>query len=344
MKHNQKIKNILIGASLLFSLCILLLYTLSVGAVTLPYTRILMIIWGKITVNTELLAQFKPNEIAVIWEIRLPRILCGIFVGSGLAVSGAIFQNILRNPLADPYTLGVSTGAAFGAAIAILLNVFWQIMLPVTGVSMLFAFLTLLAVIFIAQKGGGFASQNLIISGIIIGSILSSGISFLKMYAGENVSAIIFWLMGSLSSRHWDDIWTVAPIVLFCSTIAYFWGRDLDVMLLGDDNAKSLGVNTNKIRLLYLILGACMTAACVSVSGVIGFIGLVIPHMLRFRLAPQSRVLIPLSALSGALVLCLADNATRLLFSGEIPVGVLTTLIGGPFFIYIFIRREKYEP
>ncbi len=344
MKQKSKQKNyISLGIAILVLLVMLTLLTLSMGAMNLPATHVAQIIFGKLTFNENLLSKFRANEIAVIWEIRFPRVLCGIFVGGGLAVAGTIFQAILRNPLADPYTLGVSTGAAFGASLAILCNVIWAIALPITACAMAVALLTLTAVIVIAQKGGGMASQNLIISGIIVGSILSSGISFLKMMAGENVSAIIFWLMGSLSSRQWEDVAIVAPIVTLCSIIAFYWGTDLDIMLLGDESALSLGVHPNRIRMLYLILGACITAACVSVSGIIGFIGLVIPHILRFRLTPYNRILIPLSSLFGAIVLCLADNVSRLLSSGEIPVGVLTTLIGGPFFIYIFIRRKKYS-
>ncbi|NLK36748.1 MAG: iron ABC transporter permease [Epulopiscium sp.] len=349
MKQKLKQKNYIgFGVGLFLLLIMLAVFTLSVGAMKLPAHHTAQIVLGKLTAlgnaaaGENLLTPFKANEIAVIWEIRLPRVLCGMFIGGGLAVAGTVFQAILRNPLADPYTLGVSTGAAFGASVAILCNVLWAMVLPVTVCSMATALVTLAAVIAIAQKSGGLASHNLIISGIIVGSILSSGISFLKMMAGENVSAIVFWLMGSLSSRQWSDVAIVAPIVTLCTLLAFYWGKDLDIMLLGDETALSLGVNANRIRLLYLILGACITAACVSVSGIIGFIGLVVPHILRFRFTPYNRVLIPLSALVGAILLCLADNASRLLCAGEIPVGVLTTLIGGPFFVYIFIRRKNY--
>ncbi len=345
MNPHKKTKNyILLGVGMLFVLLILVVITLHMGAMKLELSKIPRILWAILTRDTTALSLFKANEIAVIWEIRLPRILCGMFVGGGLAVAGAVFQAILCNPLADPYTLGVSTGAAFGASAAILCSILWGITVPVTAASMITAFFTLLLVIFIAEKGGGLASQNLIISGIIISSILSSGISFLKMMAGENVGAIVFWLMGSLSARHWTDVLTVAPIVTLGSAAAFYFANDLDIMLLGDESAQSLGINTGRTRLIFLIIGACITAACVAISGIIGFVGLVVPHMLRFRLTSNNRVLIPLSALAGAILLSIADNATRLLSAGEIPVGVLTTLIGGPFFIYVFMRRKKYEP
>lgn len=345
MNPHKKTKNcILLGVGMLFILLLLAVITLSNGAMKLEFGKILRILWAMLTQDATVRSLFKANEVAVIWEIRLPRILCGIFVGGGLAVAGAIFQAILCNPLADPYTLGVSTGAAFGASLAILCSVLWGIVIPITAVSMATAFLTLLLVIFIAEKGGGLASENLIISGIIISSILSSGISFLKMMAGENVGAIVFWLMGSLSSRHWADVLTVAPVVTLGLGMAFYFANDLNIMLLGDESAQALGINTGRTRLIYLIIGACITAACVAVSGIIGFIGLVVPHMLRFRLTSNNRALLPLSALAGAIILSIADNATRLLSAGEIPVGVLTTLIGGPFFIYVFVRRKKYEP
>lgn len=184
-------------------------------------------------------------------------------------------------------------------------------------------------------------SSSLVIAGIIVSAILSSGISCIKMMAGENVSAIVFWLMGSLASRTWRDVALIAPVVLIAGILAYIFADDLNVMTLGDETAKALGVDTKRVRLLYLLLGACVTAACVAVSGVIGFIGLVVPHILRFWLTSDNRSLLPLSALLGGFLLVLADNAARMLSAGEIPVGVLTTLLGGPFFIYVFLRRER---
>lgn len=338
--YQRKSKKYLFQALILLTFILLLLVlTLSMGAMDIHPETIIRIIIGKITANPELLQTIKPNQIAVVWDIRLPRILCGIFVGAGLSISGVIFQSLLRNPLADPYTIGVSTGAAFGASLAILLNIIYGVFFSTTAFAFLFAFLTLIFVILIAQKGGGMLSSNLIISGIIVSSILSSGISFIKMIAGENVSAIVFWLMGSLSSRQWSDVKLVAPIVLIGGLIAWIFADDLNIMVLGDETAQTLGVNTRRIRLLYLIVGSSVTAACVAVSGIIGFIGLIVPHTLRFWISGNNRVLLPLSALTGALILSLADNATRLFSTSEIPVGVLTTLIGGPFFIYIFLRK-----
>jgi iron complex transport system permease protein len=318
-----------------------LILTVGMGAMQIGCSKSLYILWGKLTGS--ILKDVKANAIAVVWMIRLPRLLCSIFVGMGLAVAGAIFQSILGNPLADPYTLGVSTGAAFGASLAILCNILFGLLFPTTVFAFAFAFLTLLLVLFIAGRGGGFTTNNLIIAGIIISAILSAGISYIKVAAGEEVSAIVFWIMGSLVSRQWKHVFLVMPTVLVATLISCVFANDLNVMTLGDIEAQSLGVNTRQIRLLYLVLGSFLTAACVSVSGVIGFVGLIIPHLLRMWLTADNRVLIPLAALLGGLLLMLADNATRLFAGGEIPVGVLTTLLGGPFFLYIFSRKTRRQ-
>ena len=339
-KQNKRIWawGCLFAAALVF--CVLLF--LSMGPMALSIEKTYTILLGKLTHSQELLSSVKANEIAVVWDIRLPRILTGIFVGMGLAASGAIFQSILMNPLADPYTLGVSTGAAFGASLALLLNLTYGVMVSTTASAFLWAFLTLITVIAISQKGGGMLSSNLIIAGIIVSAILSSGISFMKMEAGEDVGAIVFWLMGSLSAASWKDVLLVCPIVLPCFILSLFFSKDLNIMATGEYTALSLGVNTKRIRLFYLIIGSIMTAACVSVSGIIGFVGLIVPHLLRYALTRDNSRLLPLSALLGALLLMASDNLTRLLTNGEVPVGVLTTLLGGPFFIYVFLKRKPF--
>lgn len=319
-------------------LCVMLI-SVGMGSMQIPVMDVLQIIKAHLT-GSNLPANIPENVAVVVWEIRLPRILSSALVGMGLATAGAVFQSLLVNPLADPYTLGVSTGAAFGAALSIYLNFALGLFIPATFSAFLVALCTLLLVIGIAHRSGGMLSSNLVIAGIIVSSILSSGLSFLKMIAGENVSAIVFWLMGSLSSQNWQDVRLLVPVLLVCGLVCFLFAGDLNVMTMGEENASSLGVNTKLVRFIYLVAGSCITAVCVAVSGIIGFVGLVVPHILRFWLTPDNRALIPLSALLGALLLCLADSATRLLFAGEIPVGVLTTLLGGPFFIFVFLKRR----
>jgi iron complex transport system permease protein len=178
-------------------------------------------------------------------------------------------------------------------------------------------------------------------AGIIVSAVLSAGISFIKMLSGEHVSAIVFWLMGSLSSKSWQDVLLLVLVIPPAIATACVFSGSLNILTLGNRTAESLGVSAKKTSFLYLLLGALITAVCVSVCGVIGFVGLVVPHLLRFVVPSDNRLLLPLSALLGALLLCAADTCARLISVGEIPVGVLTTLLGGPFFVFIFIKRSR---
>lgn len=338
--RRQRKKALLLALFLIAALTALLLYGVNAGAMTISIEDSARIILSRVTGNANWLGDIQENAVAVIWRIRLPRVLCGMLVGMALGMSGVIFQSILQNPMADPYTMGVSTGAAFGASLSLFLNMTYGLMLPVTPVGLLFALATLHMVVYLSGKGGGLVTGNMIISGMIVSAIFSSGISFLKIMAGEQVGAIVFWLMGSLSAKNWNDVTLLAPVVLSCGALAVWFADRLNIMSLGERQALSLGVNVRRTRLFYLLLGAFMTAVCVSTCGIIGFVGLIVPHMLRFWLSADNRLLMPLSGLSGALLLGLADSFARLLGQGNIPVGVLTTLLGGPFFIYLFIKRQ----
>ncbi|MDR2394554.1 MAG: iron ABC transporter permease [Treponema sp.] len=338
VKHRRCI---IIAITLAVLLVLALTVTLTLGAVKLSIIEIGSIIVGKCSGSPQLYAGIPQGLVAVIWELRLPRIISGMLCGAGLAVSGVIFQAILQNPLADPYTLGISTGAAFGASFAIFLSVSTGMVLSVPFFALAFAALTLVLVLLIAARGGGMESGALIMSGIIVSAILSAGISFMKMLSGENVGAIVFWLMGSLSARTWSDTALLMMIIPPASIGAAFFSAHLNILALGSRDAQALGVQVKPTRFLYLLLAAGIIAACVSVCGIIGFVGLIVPHLLRMSCTADNRVLIPLSALAGGLLLCMADNGARLLGTGEIPVGVLTTLLGGPFFIFIFMSRRN---
>ena len=324
---------------LCIALVVLVFLSLGLGAMDIPADRIFRILWGKLSGNLDRYAGIPPGMAAVVWELRLPRILTSILAGAGLAVCGVIFQGILQNPLADPYTLGISTGAAFGASLAIFLNIVLGLAFPISLTALVFAALTLVLVVLISGRGSGLVSANLIMAGIILSAILSAGISFMKMLSGENVGAIVFWLMGSLSARGWNDA-LLLTLVIPAAALALVFAADLNILTMGNRNAESLGVHVKRVRFFYLLLGAAITAVCVSVCGVIGFVGLIVPHLLRMGVTSDNRLLLPLSALLGGLLLCAADTCARLLSSGEIPVGVLTTLLGGPFFLFIFLRRK----
>lgn len=321
----------------------MILTSLSLGYINIPITDIITILYGKITADLQILKNINATYLAVILDVRLPRILTCAGVGAALAVSGSLFQGILLNPLADPYTLGVSAGAAFGACVAIILN------LSAAYVSVpLFAFVgactTLFVVMFLSYSSknpmAGLSSNNLILSGIIVGAILSAGISFLKFIANEQVSVIIFWLMGSFASKTWFDFLIVTLFLLIGFSVSIFYARDLNLISLGAKSAASLGVDLKKTNIILLVTGSMLAAVCVSVSGIIGFVGLLVPHMVRFITGPDNRKLIPLSMLAGASLLLFADTITRAVLPYEIPIGVLTALTGGPLFCWIFKKNR----
>ncbi len=332
-------KNILLG----FLLLLLIVVSAGLGYIRIPFIDVIQVVLGKILNNVQLLSEIDEVSQIVIIDVRLPRILTAVVVGAGLAMSGAVYQGVLLNPLADPFTLGISSGAAFGASIAILffpsLNIYTLPVFAFTGSA-----LTLLIVVFLSSgktfSRGGLSSNSLILSGIIVSSILSAGISFLKYIADEQVAIIIFWLMGSFASKTWIDVAVVSCVVIIGFFLIYYFARDLNLMSLGDRMASTLGVDTRRVTLYLLLTASFVTAVCVSVSGIIGFVGLLVPHMVRSFSGPDNRSLLPVSFLTGAVLMLSADTVTRALLPVEIPVGVLTALIGGPVFCWIFRKNQ----
>jgi iron complex transport system permease protein len=322
-------------------LCVAIIAATGMGFLKIAPLEVIEIIWAKIfTLDT---GGINPTFPFVVLEVRLPRILTSALVGGGLAVAGAVFQAILLNPLADPYTLGISSGAAFGASLAIILTIF-GIVIPAWFSIPVFAFLgavaTLIGVFSLASTDNRLSSNTLILSGVIIAAILSAGIGFIKYLADEQVSIIIFWLMGSFVGRTWMDVLTTSVIVFPGLLFTLYFARDLNIMALGERTANTLGVESGRVKKMLLICASLITAICVSVSGIIGFIGLIIPHLLRMILGPDNRILLPACFLGGATLLLGADTITRAWLPSEIPIGVLTSLIGGPFFCYIFRKKQ----
>ncbi len=310
------------------------------GYIRLSFFDVVRIIAGKLTAHTALFAGMDEIYPVVVFDVRLPRILTAAVVGGGLAVSGVVFQGILLNPLADPYTLGVSAGAAFGASLAILLNIGLLGTYSIPLAAFAGAALTLLFVLFLSSSSSGFSSNNLILSGIIVAAILSAGISLLKYIADEQVAVIIFWLMGSFAAKTWADVGVTLLFVVGGLIICIYYARDLNLLSLGDRTAATLGVDTQRVPMVLLITASMIAAACVAVSGIIGFVGLLVPHMMRGVTGPDNRRLIPVSLLAGAILMLFADTITRAVLPTEIPIGVLTALIGGPFFCYVFRKRQ----
>jgi iron complex transport system permease protein len=321
-------------------LCGTIVISTGMGYIKLPAADVIKIIMSKLSGQLSLIEGMDELFPVVVFDVRLPRILTAALVGSGLAISGVVFQGILLNPLADPYTLGVSAGAAFGASLAILFNIGFLGTYSVPLFAFIGATSTLLFVIYLSSSSAGFSSSNLILSGIIVAAILSAGISFIKYIADEQVSVIIFWLMGSFGSKTWTDVSLTFLFVGIGLIIFMYFARDLNLMSLGNRTASSLGVDTKKVTIGLLVTASLIAAICVSVSGIIGFVGLLVPHMMRFLTGPDNRRLIPISLLAGAILLLGADTITRAVLPSEIPIGVLTALIGGPFFCYIFRKQQ----
>ena len=345
MMKKARVRLSLRGGSLPFFLA-LLIFTVIVLSTGMGYIEIspfevIKIVASKIMGNDELPEGINNIFPYVVWEVRLPRILTSAIVGAGLAMAGVIFQGILLNPLADPYTLGISAGAAFGASIALLLDLSFLGSSSVPLFAFIGAIITLVTVMSLSSFDGQTSSTNLILSGIIVAAILSAGISFMKYVADEQVAIIIFWLMGSFGSKGWLDVYLTLLCVSIGLFISLFFARDLNIIALGDRAASSLGVQADTVRMILLITASLVTAVCVSVSGIIGFVGLIVPHLLRFIVGADNKRLIPASVLAGAILLLSADTITRAVLPKEIPIGVLTALIGGPVFCYIFRQRWK---
>lgn len=299
---------------LLLVLLISLLASIRMGRADIAVIDVIKIIAAKISSKSCLLAGINAGQVAIIADIRLPRIMTAVIVGAGLAVSGAVFQSLLMNPLADSYTMGVSSGAAFGATVAIYLNMFiLSFTLPVTLCAFIGAMLTLALVTGITRAKGEFSSANLVLAGIIVSCIFSAAISFVKNAAAENVAAIVGWLMGSLAARSWEHVVLGFSVITVCTIICIYFADDLNILCLGEKESRALGIDAQKLRKLLLVCGSLITAVCVSISGIIGFIGLVVPHMLRMALGSDNRIVIPLSALLGGELLLLADTTTRAL-------------------------------
>lgn len=340
LRHSDK-KFFLLTLMLAAGTVLTIIVSTGMGYMTIGVEGILRVIGANLTGNAAWVDGLEKTVPYVIMDVRLPRILTAALVGAGLAMSGVIYQGILLNPLADPYTLGISGGAAFGASLALLANVtlFGHFSTP------LFAFvgaiLTLLTVMRLSTFNGLISAQTLILSGVIVGAILSAGISFLKYLADEQVAIIIFWLMGSFASSTWKGVSLVGCAVLFGTAVTLFYGRDLNIMSLGRRSSDSLGVETAKVRKILLLVASLVTAVCVAVTGIIGFIGLIVPHLMRYLVGPDNRKLLPASAFAGAILLLLADTVTRAVLPVEVPIGVLTALIGGPFFCLIFRQKQK---
>jgi iron complex transport system permease protein len=289
--------------------------------------------------------QWTPLEENVIMQLRLPRVLSAVLVGAALSIAGVVFQGIFRNPMADPYVLGVASGAGFGASLAIVfgvglssLGLFYAIPL----MACISALSTMFLVYAIARTGFGVPVLRLLLAGIAVSSFFSSMISLIISTAGEGIHAAFNWLFGGFPISRWEYINVASPAILVCSVAIYAFARDLNVMLLGEEQARQLGVKVEAVKKCLIILSSLITAVAVSISGIVGFIGLIVPHIMRILVGPDHRILIPSSALAGASLLVLCDIVARTILRPIVlPTGIVTAMLGAPFFIYLLMKSGK---
>ncbi|UNT55081.1 MULTISPECIES: FecCD family ABC transporter permease [Lysinibacillus] len=321
-------------------------------AYTLTCTLLFISIWcgvaiGSVHIPLEVLWNKAVDETAanIFWKIRLPRVLLAGLVGASLAIAGAAFQGLLKNPLADPYTLGVSSGASVGAV----LTIFFSISIPVVGLyalptfSMIGAIITMVVVMSFARLvDRSLKMETLILTGVIFSSFLGSLISLMIALSGEELRQVIGWLLGSVSMRGWPYVQMIIPFVIVGSIMLWTQRRELNVLLYGEERAKHLGVNVKRSKYLILAGGSMLTGAAVAVSGTIGFVGLVVPHMTRMIWGSDHRHLLPLSFFNGATLLIICDLVARtIIVPRELPIGVITAFIGAPVFSYIFYKQRR---
>lgn len=286
----------------------------------------------------------------IVIDLRLPRVLGAMVVGAGLACAGTVFQAILRNPMADPYIIGTAAGASLGATAGIVL----PLLVPAIvvgagsawlglGLVQLLAFIggvgTVLLVIAIARGGGRLPSVTLLLTGYAVSSLLAAGVALLMFASGRALAAIFSWMMGSLASVGWADLAIATPVVLSAFLLLFARWRSLNLLLLGDGPAANLGLDVGREKLRLTVIATLATSAAVAISGTIGFVGLVVPHLLRLAIGPDHRLLLPASAVVGAALLVMADLGARM--AGGIPVGVVTAFVGAPFFLWL-LRRSRH--
>ena len=278
---------------------------------------------------------------SIFWNLRAPRIVLSVLVGAALSVCGAAYQSVFRNPLTDPYVLGISSGASVGAAVAILLGL-EAYMLGVGACALVTGLLTIVVIYRIASIGNRMHTTTLLLTGVCITFLMSAIISFIMVLRQDKMDSIIFWTMGSFASASWTEVAIVAPVVAIGIGIVLYYARDLNLLLAGSETARSLGVEVERVKRILLLSTTLMVAFCVATCGVIGFVGLVVPHCLRLVLGPDNRRIVPCAIFAGGLFMLLCDTLARtLLMPAELPVGSLTALAGAPLFIYLLYKNKK---
>jgi iron complex transport system permease protein len=315
----------------------------SVGSVRIPLLTTIGILVDRLPFVD--IAPTWPDAVAtIVLELRLPRVILAGLVGAALATAGATYQGLFRNPLADPYLIGVAQGASLGAVVGFLVPAAWNFagfgLIPLLAFAG--ALLATFTVYLLARVGKTLPVTTLILSGVALSALLGSIVSYLVITSGEAMHGIIFWLMGSFSLSRWSEVGVILPYIAVGTGVIMVFARLLNVMQLDEEQAQQLGVNVERLKLILLGAATLITAASVAFVGTIGFVGIIIPHAVRIIWGADHRSLLPLSVLTGAIFMILADLAARTLLSpAEIPIGVITAICGAPFFLYLLRRRRK---
>ena len=331
------------GAGLLVLIAAVIV-SLSLGSANLPLSHV----WGVLLhqlpwVGETIDVNWAVSTEQIIMKVRFPRVVLAILVGACLSIAGAGFQGVLRNPLADPYTLGVASGSAVGAAFIILFGLHSYLlgMWTIPIVAFVTGLLTLLIVLRLANVHGKYKVETVILSGVVVSAFLGSVVTFMVAMSDKIINEIVFWLLGSLAMRGWSFVGVLLPFLIVGFVVLLTQCRTLNLFALGERQAAHLGVRVQRTRLIVLIVATLVTAAAVSIVGTIGFVGLVVPHLVRLMVGPDYRLLLPLSALFGGIYVLMADTIARTLLSPiELPLGVITAFLGAPFFAFL-LRRSK---
>lgn len=306
------------------------------GPVAIEYTVV-----AKVILDSLPGVSFRVPDTAsvIVTTLRLPRIALAAVIGFALGASGTVMQGFFRNPMADPSIIGVSTGAAVGAVAWIVLPLALPFGFGLQGTAFAGALIAAFAVYLIATEDGGTPVATLLLAGVAVQTFLGAVISYLLIQSGENLERVTYWLMGHLHDAGWNEVLITLPLTVGTFVVLATYARDLNVLLLGERDAHSLGIEVERTKRILLALSSVLTAAAVAVSGVIGFVGLIVPHAMRLLVGPDHRILLPTSALGGGIFLVVADTVART-GPAELPVGIVTAAVGAPFFLYLLRRRE----
>lgn len=326
-------------ASLLITIAVLIL-GIGVGSVFISPKEIFSVFGNKL-VGTPA----EDMTVSVIWSLRLPRVIMSFLVGGALSAAGAVAQSVLKNPLASPYTLGVSSGASLGAALVIAsgfsLPLLKGFTLPFAG--LVFGILTVvLAVVLASRVDMNLGSSTIVLTGMVFSLFINALITLVAGLVPDKYPLIIQWQMGTFSARGWNYIAMMLPVYLICIAVFFWFSREMDLLTFGEEQASAIGVETKKVKWILLLTVAVLTGTSVAFAGVIGFVDLIVPHAVRKIFSPKHKIVIPMSALLGGAFMTLCDMAARTIFDPkELPIGVVTAMVGAPAFVYIYLKGKN---